>query len=65
VVLLDTPGLAWRVGRILSETIEPMPTNGANEAQDRRDLQALAQELVQRARTEGVDANRRLATLKP
>ena len=43
----------------MSDTIEPMPTNGANgqtgERQDRRDLQALAQELVQRARTEGVD----------
>src|SRR3954466_2379442 len=32
-----------------------MPTNGANQAMDRRDLQVLAQELVQRARTEGVD----------
>jgi transposase-like protein len=56
VILLDTPGLqAWRGGRILSDTIESMPTNGANEAKDRQDLQALAQELVQRARTEGVD----------
>ena len=39
----------------MSETIEPMPTNGANQVKDRQDLQALAQELVQRARTEGVD----------
>jgi putative transposase len=55
VILLDTPGLAWRGGRILSDTIEPMPTNGANGAKGRQDLQVLAQELVQRARTEGVD----------
>ena len=39
----------------MSETIEPMPTNGANEAKERQDLQALAQELVQRAKTEGVE----------
>src|SRR5919199_216630 len=32
-----------------------MGTNGANEARDRQDLQALAAELVQRARTEGVE----------
>ena len=43
----------------MSDTIEPMGTNGAKghtgERQDRQDLQALAQVLVQRARTEGVD----------
>jgi putative transposase len=55
VILLDTPGLAWRGGRILSDTIEPMPTNGAKQAKDHRDLQALAAELVERAKTEGVD----------
>ncbi len=36
-------------GRILSDTIEPMPTKGANEAGHRQDLQALAQEPVQGA----------------
>jgi putative transposase len=55
VILLDTPGQAWRGGRILSDTIEPMGTNGANEARNRRDLQVLAAELVERARTEGVE----------
>jgi len=39
----------------LSDAIEPMPTNGPNETEDRQQLQALAHELVQRARTEGVD----------
>ena len=39
----------------MSDAIEPMATNGANQAKDRRDLQALAQELVQRARAEGVE----------
>ena len=43
----------------MSDTIEPMPTNGANgrvgERHDRQDLQALAAELVERARTEGVE----------
>ncbi len=47
--------MAWRRGRILSETIEPMGTNGANEAKNRQDLQALAEELVEQARTEGVE----------
>ena len=51
MILLDTPGSAWRGGRILSDTIEPMPTNGVNETGDRRDLHALAAELVQRAKT--------------
>ena len=43
----------------MSDTIEPMSTNGAKrqpgERQDRQDLQALAAELVERATTEGVE----------
>jgi hypothetical protein len=46
VILLDTPGLAWQGGRILSETIGPMATNGAKgHTGERRALQALAAEL--------------------
>jgi putative transposase len=56
VILFDTPGSAWREGRILSETIEPMPTNGVKgQTGNREDLQALAPELVERAKTEGVE----------
>jgi putative transposase len=40
----------------LSDTIEPMPTIGAKgQSGDRQDLQALAAELVERAKTEGVE----------
>ncbi len=40
----------------MSDTIEPMPTNGAKgQTGDRQDLQALAAELVERAKTEGVE----------
>ena len=40
----------------MSETIEPMPTNGAKgQTGERQDLQALAAELVERAKTEGVE----------
>jgi putative transposase len=40
----------------LSDTIEPMPRNGANQARgERQDLQVLAAELVQRAKNEGVE----------
>jgi hypothetical protein len=54
VVLLDTPGLAWRGGRILSDTIEPMPTSGVRgQTGDRENLQVPAAELVERAKTEG------------
>ena len=43
----------------MSDTIEPMATNGVKrqtgERQDRQDLAALAAELVERAKTEGVE----------
>ena len=40
----------------MSDTIEPMPTNGAKgQTGERQDLQAVAAELVERAKTEGVE----------